>query len=971
MQSFLRQTAEHIYQTYTDQLSELCIVLPTRRATLYFKNALAQAAPTGIWSPQIFSMEDFVCSMAQVDVLEPLHLQLDLYDLMLQQDPHLDFDQFVGWSATLLEDFSRMDMELVNPGAVFEYVSEAKALERWDPSNPGSSAPTPNVKQYFQLWANLEKTYFALQDKLKKDKQAYTGMAFRLVAERIKEIAQSEKAFFRYIFIGLNALSKAEQKIINTLLEAGKADVFFDSDAYYMAPESDKRAGHFLKRYKAKWPLPEWNWEQNLLLTDTKEINAIGVANASMQGKIAGQLLREIREKDPSAEIAIILPDETLLLPVLHSISDEVTDYNVTMGLSFKGTPLFNLVDLLFEVHLTGVVQPADTGYKVNRYHHVAVTKLLQHPFLRRYEQYLNSVAERETDLDLFQHVLDEMVQRNSVLLTAEEIIKLGREHPMFITLFSTWRDCTDLIETLYNLVDALGRIYRVETENPIETEYLYLLFTIVKRLDTLFDCREHKISVRSFKKFLYEQIGNTKLPFSGEPISPTQVMGMLETRALDFENLIILSVNENILPQPKKQNSLFPYDVLRMFGLPTYAEQESITSYYFYRLLQRAKRVNLLYVLPSDTYGSGEKSRFILQLQHDLAPRNPNLTFRELTAVVEQLDTKEYEPDIIIQKDEALLAKLKQQLQYGLYPSHLNQFVNCSLQYYFSRIAKLEEVDEIDEKVGADTFGTIVHQVLEDYFRPFADSGAPIEKPDVELMLANLPEKVKQEFKRGTLGNLPEQGMNLILYQVAVQLLTRYLEGLLSSDELPLYILQLEEKLFTDLEVTLPHGEKITARIAGKADRIDLSGQTLRVIDYKTGKVEAKNLKVKPEELEEALLHDRKLDKVRQLWLYRYILAKEMQKGSLLESKILNLPKAQYGYEAGIISFRNLEAGVLTSHLPFQDEAGAPVDFTLMSETLLRKLVNNMLDPQEPIRKTNDLETCQYCAYKTICARG
>ncbi|AMM52111.1 hypothetical protein TH61_14215 [Rufibacter sp. DG15C] len=971
MQSFLRQAADHIYQTYTDQLSDLCIVLPTRRATLYFKNALAEAAPTGIWSPQIYSMEEFVCNMANVDVLEPLHLQLDLYDIMLTFDPKLDFDQFVGWSSTLLEDFSRMDMELVDPAAVFEYVSEAKALERWDPGKPGSSTPTENVKQYFQLWTNLERTYNALQAKLKKDKQAYTGMAFRMVADRIKDISQSNAGCYKYIFIGLNALSRAEQNIIQTLLSVGKAEVFFDSDDFYMNLESDKRAGHFLKRYKAKWPLPEWNWQQNLLLTDTKEINAIGVANASMQGKIAGQLLREIRVQNPTAEIAIVLPDETLLLPVLHSISDEVSDYNVTMGLSFKGTPLFNLIDLLFDVHLTGVVQPTDTGYRINRYHHLAVTKLLQHPFLRRYEQYLNGLAEREADLDLFQHVLDEMVAKNSVLLTAEEIIKLGREHPMFITLFRTWNDCTDLIDTLYQLVDALSRIYRLEKENPIETEYLYILYTIVKRLDSLFDCREHKISVRSFKKFLYEQINNTKLPFSGEPISPTQVMGMLETRALDFENLIILSVNENVLPQPKKQNSLFPYDVLRTFGLPTYAEQESITSYYFYRLLQRAKRVNLLYVLPSDTYGSGEKSRFILQLQHDLAPKNPNITFRELTAVVEQLDTKEYEPDIVIQKDEEVLGKLKNELQRGLYPSHLNQYVNCSLQYYFSRIAKLQEVEEIDELVGADTFGTIVHQVLEDYFRPFAEEARPIEHADIDQMLAGLSEKVKEEFKRGTLGNLPEQGMNLILYKVAVQLLTRYLEGLQTSEELPLYILSLEDKLQTELEVKLPSGEKVNVQISGKADRIDLSGRTLRVIDYKTGKVLAPSLKVKPEDLEATLLHDRHLDKVRQLWLYRYILAKEIQNGSLLESKVLNLPKSQYEYEAGIISFRNLGAGVLTSELPFVDAQGNPADFMETSERLLRELVVRMLDPAEPIRKTNDLETCQYCAYKSICARG
>jgi ATP-dependent helicase/nuclease subunit B len=257
------------------------------------------------------------------------------------------------------------------------------------------------------------------------------------------------------------------------------------------------------------------------------------------------------------------------------------------------------------------------------------------------------------------QKVLNHIVQDNRVLITANELLKLGENQTLFEVLFRSWRDCDDIIASLYKLIDMLHKMYSHQP-NTIETEYLYIFYTIVKRLDTIFDCREQKISVRSFRKFLNELIASQRLPFSGEPISDVQIMGMLETRALDFENLIILSVNENTLPAPKRHESLMPFDVLKQFGLPTYAETEGAMAYNFYRLLQRAKRVNLLYVLPSDTYGSGEKSRFVLQLQHDLAKRNPGIKLRDLTATVELRKTKKYDEDIVIEKDEQTLEQLR-----------------------------------------------------------------------------------------------------------------------------------------------------------------------------------------------------------------------------------------------------------------------------------------------------------------------
>nr|WP_221627002.1 PD-(D/E)XK nuclease family protein [Pontibacter sp. Tf4] len=959
-------TAKYIYEKYKENISELCIVLPSRRASFFFKNALAQAATEPIWSPEVSSMEDFICKMAKVDVIEPINLQLELYDLMREQDPKLDFDQFVTWAGTLLDDFSRIDQNLVDTGKLFEYLSEAKALERWEPRNLGWTM-SPAMRKYFSLWENIEKTYHNLKKHLQNNKQAYTGMAFRKVANEIGAIVK-ESTCHQYIFIGLNALTKSEEKIIKALLRHNKAEVLFDSDDFYMEEGTANRAGSFLRKYKNGWKLPEWRWQQNMLLTDDKTINVIGVANASMQGKLAGQLLQEIREQDKHAQVAIVMPDETLLLPVLHSIPDDVPNYNVTMGLSFKGTPLFNLVDLLFDVHLTGVNQLQDTGYKVYQYHHLAVSKLLTHPFIRRYELYLNEQPDQAEFHGLIQQVLDTIVSENKVLITAQELLEMGKHHPLFETLFRTWRDCDDIIVAMYDLIELLRQVY-THGHNTIETEYLYIFYTIVKRLDTIFDCREQKISVRSFRKFLYELITQTRLPFSGEPISDVQIMGMLETRALDFENLIILSVNENTLPAPKKHNSLMPYDVLKEFGLPTYAENEGSMAYNFYRLLQRAKRVNLLYVLPSDTYGSGEKSRFILQLQNDLALRNRNITFHNLTAVVEQKDTKEYDEDIVIEKDSATLEQIKRDLQRGLYPSSLNTYINCSLKYYFSRIAKMQEVDEVEEQVDSAQFGTVVHQVLEDFFKPYEQSGQPIVAESIDQMLLELPKQVKMAFDQTTRGATTERGLNYLLLKVAIEVLQKYLNTLKNSDELPLCILRLEDSLTAKLPLQIDD-ELLEVTIAGKADRIDMTGHEVRVIDYKTGKVEQNKLRVKTDDLRAPSSKTKDFDKPRQLWLYQYILQRQLREAPQTIVGNHQLDSATIAAKSGIISFRNIDENVLSSEFNFVGEDGQPKDFIVASEELLTGIIKDMLNPAEPIRKTKDLEVCQWCPYKGICAR-
>ncbi|MBC6698642.1 PD-(D/E)XK nuclease family protein [Hymenobacter puniceus] len=1012
-ESFLSQMARDLTARYApEELSDLVVVVPTRRAVVYLKNELAMATDAGeaLWSPRVAAMEDYMVELAGVQVEEPITLQLLLYDILKDIDPKLDFDRFVSWAGLLLEDFSSLDQNLANADKVFEYLSQAKALERWDLGE----APKPEsmTAGYFRFWDDLSKVYYRLRQRMLAQRVAYPGLAYRRAAERVAQLLEQGKPLARHVFLGLGFLSKAEERLIQLLLKAGLAEVRFDGDSFYMDADTPNRAGQHLRRYLTRWELPleAFGGPADLLRGLPRHVRFVGVANASMQGKVAGQLLAAARLAHPTGTVAVVLPDETLLLPVLHGLPpDAVPDYNVTMGLSFQSTPLFNLVDLLFEVHLTGIREgSSETGYGVPRYHHLAVAKLLGHPFLRRYQQWLDKQPNPEYH-GLLDHICRAIVKRNAVLLPATELLELGKEHPLLQALFKTWDTCDDIIAACYTLIDLLKQVYQ-EQHSAIEAEYLYLFYTLVKRLDSVFDCREQRLSVRSFRRFLYEQMTRTRLPFSGEPIADVQVMGLLETRALDFDHIILLSCNENVLPAPKRHTSLFPYDVLTEFRLPTYADHEAATAYHFWRLLQRARRVDLVHVLPgAEGTRTGERSRFLLQLQNDLLPQSPQMVLEDMVAVTSppsplakregelelELGFKKLETsppsllarglggevsaggeaslgDLVLDKDAGMLQALRSLLDRGLSPTALNEYLACSLKFYFNRVAKFREADEVEEALGADGFGTVVHEALEDLLTPFAHTirrevvnpKAPaLTANDIPALVALAPVMVAKALRKEEKDRhaRADEGLNHVLGQVASQLVRRYLEGLVAEkDGLPLQIQGLEEELHATVFVPLPSGEKLPVRLIGFADRVDqLPDGRLRVVDYKTGLVQAHELKLQKRnetaaDAAERLVLDAtySADKVRQLWLYRFMLA---QSGR---------PAA----DAAIISLRNLPAGPMPADMGFLTDDGQ--EFLPRSEELLSRIINRILDPQEPIRKTDDLDKCQYCPYKGICAR-
>ncbi|GAB3578014.1 PD-(D/E)XK nuclease family protein [Hymenobacter daeguensis] len=1006
--SFLAATARALLDRYgsgpLDELSDIVVIVPTRRAVVYLKNELALALPMGapLWAPRVTAMEDYMVELAGVQVEEPIALQLLLYDILKGIDTKLDFDQFVGWAGLLLNDFSNLDQNLAPTHEVFDYLSEAKALERWDISElpPKSQAAAHS----FGFWNQLERVYHELKRRMLANHLAYPGLAYRRAVERLEKSLKDPAAPAPavHVFAGLGNLSKSEEKLIRLLIGVGRAEVRFDADPFYLEKDSPNRAGQHLRRYFEKWKLPLDNFGGGVewLRGTPHHIRYLGVANPSMQGKLAGQLLAEARQRYPDATVAVVLPDETLLLPVLHGLPpDEVPDYNVTMGLSFQATPLFNLVDLLFEVHLTGIREGSDeTGYGVPRYHHLAVTKLLSHPFLRRYQQWQDQQADQPQYHGVLDQICREIVRVNAVLLPAEELLKMGAHHPLIEALFKTWDNCDDIIAACYAVIDLLRQVYSAEVadsdrETSIGAEYLYLFYTLVKQLDSAFDCREQRLSVRSFRRFLYEQMGRTRLPFSGEPLADVQVMGLLETRALDFDHLIILSCNEGVLPAPKKQQSLFPYDVLTEFKLPTYADAEAITAYNFWRLLQRAQRVDLVHVLPgAEGMKSGERSRFLLQLQNDLLPQNPQLTLEDLTVSVASLNEESgmrneefadgnsseilhssfltphsYQGDLILEKDPEMLAALRGVLERNISPSRLNDFLACSLRFYFSKVARFHENDAVEETLEASSFGTMVHEALENLMLPFEQDARPITAEDIPALIKQAPAEVQKALRQEETEKhaRADEGLNHVYGQVATRLVVRLLESLREQPGLlPLRLFGLEKELAATIFVDVPgQAEPLAVRLFGYADRVDeLPDGRLRVVDYKSGKVERRDLllrgstnKLTAAEAVDRLLHEASssADKVRQLWLYRLMLAHTAKRETA---------------ETAILSLRNIDEGLLSADLSFLTEGGE--DFVAVSEELVRKIALRILDPAEPIRKTDDFTKCEYCPYKGICAR-
>jgi len=960
LKPFLQRLAEEIAARYSNDPGQLCVVLPNRRAGLYLKKYLAQELKKTSWSPQTYSVEDFITSVSGLQIIDPAGLLFEFYHVHkeIHGDKAQDFDVFADWGQVLLQDFNEIDQYLVDPEKIFTYLNVARAYSVW---NLNERPLTDQEKNYIDFFNSFLKYYHRLQARLKEKKIVYQGLAYRTVAENIEEFSgnfQWKKIFFA----GLNALSGAEEKTIDYLIHHNKAEVFWDADEYYIK-DASQEAGEFIRRYINKWPSDPVKWMENDFRLMDKTISVFGIPRSMGQAmkasQIINQIINQIKSKEEAPDrTALVLADEKLLLPVLYSLPEDLGPVNVTMGYPFKYTHLYYLASVLFQMQENAEKFAEQRKTTARSLYVKDVLKILAHPYLLLFEP---SVESGQVS---FEKINESIKRKNRVFMAPAEILRFssGIENEfksLNESLFTIWESPLQALDGMLKILELVrdriiaGKLLQ-STDQQIDLEYLFYLSKIVKRCRTMMETYPFIHNLKTLRKILFQVLDTSKLPFTGEPLQGIQVMGVLETRAIDFENLIVLSVNEGILPSGRTPNSFIPFDIKSEFGLPTFQHKDAVFAYHFYRMLQRARRIFLLYDTEGDQMKGGEKSRFITQVGYELKKINPKTTFEEKLLGPHPPATGN-DKGISISKTPTIIERLMDKSSKGFSPSSLNLYIKCPLQFYFQEILGLSESETIEETIESRTMGTVIHQVFQQVYEPF--TGKYI---DPGILLGKITETEKymldafrEHYKEGDL----DHGKNHLIFKVSLFLVNQFIrheaEDLKSTEKPPASIKIISlESLFNTILTCKAGGKEIQVKIKGKTDRIDLWEDTIRIIDYKTGAVQSAELKLKSWD---KLTSDPKMAKAFQLLLYAYLFYK-------------NHKNSGQKIQTGNITMRKISEGFMKVRLPEEQEID--VESMKIFEELLQALVEKILDPEIPFIQTGDAENCTYCPFTSICTR-
>ena len=969
MKSFLRKTAEHLWAQHgIEEMQEVAVVMPSQRGVLYLKKELAYLAEKPFLSPDFMTIEEFALKMTDNRLIDPIELLFEAYLCFKDVDPLVDFDRFMTWGQMMLKDFDTLDMYLVEPYQIFSFLSEVKSLERWGAEygeDDTGKYITQHTQAYFKLYDHLLEVYGRLQARLKDRGLVYRGMAYRELFTRLASGKTLPKTYKKIYFIGFNALSKGEEEIIRLLVKQDLAETLWDADSYYVK-NPFHRAGNWLRNFSdpgsnkflAK---SNFNWMGQHFAQDAKEVEVLGVANPSAQVFVAMELIRQWQaEHGTTEQVALVLGDESLLDQVLLFVGEFKERLNITMGYSLKKTPAYSFLSQLAEIHKRGDQSRIPVAMFRN---------FMQHAVMQYYVDGRSQKASKDLNRDW------KALAENTDLYLSIDSIRTLDSLPVLSDLLST---CT-FPALLAKSSLALEQILK-EMPKPEWGADAQALTQARRVIDNLVDVIHlvDEVSIKVGFKLLLNLVQQQKLTFEvAEQKNRTlHVMGLLETRTLDFDRVIVLSLNEGSLPGTRKRESLIPLDIAQMntFDLPTFTQADAVTSYHFHRLLQRPGQIALVYVQPSEKSSVKEMSRFIKQLRLDWVKQNPALIWTEPQVKFDLVAQAQHDFVHRIEKTDAVVEMLKSKLETrGLSPSAMAQFANCSLQYYYSYVLNLRKEKQYEDELGADVFGTWVHKVLENVDKAILESHEGwVDQSDVQTLIESLDDLLDQAMEqiqeREGVFEM-EKGFNYVLKEVAKTILSTYYESERHWSAGRVKLLDTEMDLETFVPVNF-EGSTFSVKLKGRVDRLDVVDDVFRIIDYKTGKVETKDLTVGEQGLLEELTSDDLKGKLLQLWLYKFLLAQAV---SAQEMPVFaGLDWRSLSIEPGIISFRNLDAGVLSvPKLGLWFEEGQNMEgFIVDSKQLIQAWVDKILDRTKPFVKTLDVESCQYCDFKVICHR-
>lgn len=949
MKPFLQELAEKIV-AQNGTLDHLTFVFPNRRAALYFQNYLAGGLTKPLWAPKLLSIEEFF--KQQSDLLEPDRLTLifrlyNVYGQVLKTDE--SFDRFYFWGDMLLRDFDEIDKYMVNAPQLFTDLSKIRELDEtfdylteqqkkflqgfWDHFE---NKPSVSKEQFLRMWKRLPEVYKKFTGSLRKEHLGYEGMIHRDVAMKFSGKKPEGLDCTSVVFAGFNALTKAEEMLISSMVEGG-ARVYWDADQYYVNNDLQE-AGQFLREYKSH-PVFAQTFPGDLpatILGEKKDVQLTGVPQRIGQAKLVGQEVGKVLDNLPKIDLpvelsrtVIVLPDEAMLLPLMHSLPEQLQDINVTMGFPLRYTPMFSLIDIIIEMQVK---------CRGEAFSHREVNAILGHPYVLALAG-AKAIALQEG-----------IVERNRVYVQRSE---LQEGEPVFELIFSVTQ-ASSATGYLLEIIRYLGATF--SDKRTFDREYAYHFHQQVSRLHAIIGGSAKAPDWRGFQKLWRQVALSMRVPFYGEPLRGLQIMGVLETRNLDFDNVFMLSLNEGLLPSAARQGSYVPHAIRKAYGLPTFEHQDATYAYLFYRLLQRSRNVSFYYNTEPDIVGNGEMSRFMQQV---LLESGIKVHRRVLHNEVHVQPAKDFEipkSPLVLKQMEKYTTEKDGEGPARLSPSSLNDYIECTLRFYLKHIARLIEVEEVEEDVDARAFGNILHNVAEWFYDDLRKRGnntvTPDDFRDIDAHLDALVDQAFREFYHLAQDEaVVYEGQRVVVRAVALAFINKILEK--DAQHAPFEIRMLEEQF--DEHVKLTNGKQV--RIGGKIDRADWKDGVVRVIDYKTGKDDPNF-----ESIESLFSHDQRRNKAAFqtiMYAYGYLLknpdSHDRIKPGLLNRRSLFDKRFEFGHRMGIG-----QKAVIEDVRPLLAEFAQR----------LHGLVEEMFDPDVPFRQTTYEKSCEYCAYKSFCRR-
>lgn len=959
MESFLKLVAADLYKHTEGNLAHTAVVFPNKRAGLFFNEYLAQESDSPIWSPAYVSISELFRSLSPWEVGDPVKLVCELYKIFRRETQSTEtLDDFYFWGEMLISDFDDADKNKVDTDKLFSNLQDLRNI--MDDYTFIDDEQEEAIRQFFQnfsierrtalkerfisLWDVLGNIYKGFRESLASQNIAYEGMMYRHVIEHLDV---DKLPYEKYVFVGFNVLNKVEHTLFTQLRDAGKAVFYWDYDEFYRRENRQAvthEAGEFIRRNLRDFPSPLPDELFNNL-SKPKEVHYIASSTENAQARYLPQWIRN-NLTTPEKETAVVLCNEALLQPVLHSLPAEVKHVNITMGFPLSQTPVYSFLIALLELHTHGF------NFKSGRYTFQSVVTLLKHPYTRQ----LTGQAE----------LLEKELTRNNRFYPLPG--ELGKDEfltRLFTPLSGNLNLCIRLSETL----QQVAGIYQANTSgtedtdafNQLYRESLFKAYTTINRFRTLIEEDELTVQPETFRRLLVKVLSATNIPFHGEPAIGMQVMGVLETRNLDFRHLVLLSVNEGQLPKSGGDSSFIPYNLRKAFGMTTIEHKIAVYAYYFYRLLQRAERITLMYNTSSDGLNRGEWSRFMLQFLIEW-PHPITRQFLEAGQSPQGTSpiTVEKTPDVMRRMQNLFDVRANPKAKFS--PSALNYYLDCPLKFYYRYVAGLSAPDEVSAEIDSATFGSIFHYAAEHIYKDLTTHGKVIHKEALETLLRNevkLQDYVDAAFKE-LFFHVPQNekpeynGVQLINSAV----IARYLKQLLQNDlrYAPFTFVASEIEVDEPIDIQTPRGV-IKSRIGGIIDRMDSKDGTLRIVDYKTGG-DADT----PPNVESLFVPDKKRSNyVFQTFLYAAILCRKQPTMKIA-------PALLYIHRAATETY----SPVIQMGEPRKPKE-AVEDFSNYEKEYrerLQGLLEEIFHPEKSFTQTETIEKCAYCDFKALCRR-